>query len=1188
MMLICSLWAANRAHGAPGAVVPFTSVEAESGYLGGGATIVSLAAPPTTPYSSPELEASGHAYVQLAATGQYVQWTNTTGQDITALNLRSCIPDAPGGGGITSTLNLYVSGVLRQAFSVNSLQNYCYEGTNYNGQSDKNPADGDPRDFWNDTHAFIQGAPVAPGDTIRFQMDSANTAAFYYIDVIDLEAPPPPLTQPANSLSIIDYGAISNNTAVDNTSAINNCFSAARTLGKIAWIPPGTYCINADKGGLNASGITIEGAGPWYSAIYRVAPANNQQGIANIIDATSCTLANVLLDCNAWSRDNDNNDGAVDFSGTNWLVTNVWIQHVTSSFWCAGVNGMAVNCRTLSTWADGGNFNNVQSANGIGMNLVYSNNFVRGTGDDAMAVNSVAYNVYGSTTNYYTTMSNIVYANNTTIAPWGGKGLGIYGGINVLAANNLLLDSARYLGLGVMKFGVNGSGLYSAVVSGNTLLRCGGNGYSQQQQAMMIGNGGDGQGTGVIENAYIVSNTIIDCLYDAIGFSTGTNIVLEYNDIISPGLDGVVAGPPDLGTGVAGAAVLNYNTLTGLNAGRSGFVNNAGNYVVGGIGNDGFAVPGPLPSPWQNQDVGKVATAGGASYSKNTFTLAGSGAGIGATADAFQFAYQPAYGDTSISGRVATEEIFNSTAQAGVIMRNSLDSADVEASLVLTPSNGVIFQWRSAYGGATSATALPTISAPYWVQLSRSGNLFTASVSPDGVNWRTAGSPAAVTMGSNILIGFASTSGRDGSLNSAMIDTVSAATPADDFPAVHWEGDLLVNLLSIDLTSASHVWTNRTSNSNTVGNFSTVGRGALNVTNMFWNSQPIKALWVNDTLANALQSALNVPSEITDNNPASVEAWIFATAVSQQNSCVAGYGIQGGASAPEEDREFNYSEPCCGGGVSGDFGSYDTPWATTPAAGAWHYLAWSYDGASVRLYLDGRLNASNNPSSPLATPATVLGIGGGIANSGPGISADPFQGCIAAVRVESGVLTPDDVSTNYLLGPLAGAAAVTPTALAASPGDGQVTLSWDPSGNASGYNVKRGSAPGGPFAVIAGNITGLSWTDAGLSNGVTYHYAVSATNSAGESPNSPAVSAQPIASSPPVFDFSIAGQQVQLSWPQDHTGWLLQAQTDSISQGITTNWTVVANSGASNQILVPLGLTNGTVFFRLVSPPASR
>ncbi|MEI9960359.1 MAG: hypothetical protein WDM76_04275 [Limisphaerales bacterium] len=61
---------------------------------------------PTTQYSSPELEASGHAYVQLAATGQSVTWTNTSDQNFTAINLRSCIPDAPTGGGISNTINL--------------------------------------------------------------------------------------------------------------------------------------------------------------------------------------------------------------------------------------------------------------------------------------------------------------------------------------------------------------------------------------------------------------------------------------------------------------------------------------------------------------------------------------------------------------------------------------------------------------------------------------------------------------------------------------------------------------------------------------------------------------------------------------------------------------------------------------------------------------------------------------------------------------------------------------------------------------------------------------------------------------------------------------------------------------------------------------------------------------------------
>jgi hypothetical protein len=1168
---------------AVGAVTPFISYEAEAGTLGGGATVVSLTSAPTNQFSSPQLEASGHAFVQLTNTGQYVEWTNTTGQSITAINLRSCIPDAPAGGGITSTIDLYVNGAFRQAFSVNSQQNYCYEGTNYNGQTDKNPADGDPRGFWNDTHAFITGSPVAPGSTIRFQKDSTNNAAIYDIDVVDLEAPPAPASQPSNSLSITDYGAVSNNIAVDNTADINACFSAAQAQGKIAWIPPGTFYFSAINGGLNASGITIEGAGPWYSTLYRVVSASNQQGVANIITTTSSTLRNVALDCNGSSRAGNNNNGAVNFSGTNWLVDNVWIQHVTSAFWCAGVNGAAQNCRVLSVWSDGGNFNNVQSDDGIGMNLTYSNNFVRGTGDDAMAINSVYENIFGSTTNYYTMMSNIVYVNNTAIAPWGGKCLGLYGGVNDLATNNLLCDTARYLGLGVMRFGANGSDLLSAVVMGNTLLRCGGNGYLQQQQALMIGNGGDGQSVGTVANVYCASNTIIDSLYDGVGFSTSTNIVFQYNTVTAPGLDGIAAGPPDLGSGVAGFAMINFNTVTGLDSGQSAFTNDAGNYVTGGTGNNGFSVPGSIPAPWQGQDLGAVALTGGDSYSKGAFTLVGSGADIGGGTDAFHYVSQSASGNCSIQAQVVAEEIFNPTAKAGVMIRNSTDPADMEASVVVTPGNGILFQWRSAYAGVTSNTTVAALTAPCWLQLVRSNNIFVASYSPDGLTWTPIGSPAAISMVTNVSVGLALTSGLNGSVSSAMLDNVLVNAPGPAYDAVRVEGDLIANLQSADLNAASRIWTNRSSNVSAVGNFSTAGGGDLVVTNLTWNLQTIKALLVTQNVGNAVQSVLPVPAEIAGNNPVSAEAWIFATAVNEQNSCAIGYGVQGGPSAQEEDREFNYSVPGSGGGVSGDFGSYDTQWATTPAPGTWHYLAWTYDGYTVRLYLDGVLNASNSPNTPLQTPATVVGVGAGL-TSGPNLGADAFQGCIAAVRVESGILTPTDIATNYALGLLAGAAAVTPTGLAATPGDGQVVLAWNSSPNAAGYNLKSTTVSNGTYAVIATNLTALGYTNTGLADGTMYYYVITATNSAGESANSNVAGARPTSRSPPQLGWGINAGQLEFMWPQDHTGWNLQTQTNPPDQGIGTNWVTVSASNLTNQMTFPLDPSAGSVFYRLAYP----
>jgi hypothetical protein len=54
-----------------------------------------------------------------------------------------------------------------------------------------------------------------------------------------------------------------------------------------------------------------------------------------------------------------------------------------------------------------------------------------------------------------------------------------------------------------------------------------------------------------------------------------------------------------------------------------------------------------------------------------------------------------------------------------------------------------------------------------------------------------------------------------------------------------------------------------------------------------------------------------------------------------------------------------------------------------------------------------------------------------------------------------------------------------------------------------------------------------------------------------------------------------------LSWPVDHTGWQLQAQTNSQPLGLTTNWVYIPGSDATNQISVPLNPSNGSVFFRL-------
>jgi autotransporter-associated beta strand protein len=57
-----------------------------------------------------------------------------------------------------------------------------------------------------------------------------------------------------------------------------------------------------------------------------------------------------------------------------------------------------------------------------------------------------------------------------------------------------------------------------------------------------------------------------------------------------------------------------------------------------------------------------------------------------------------------------------------------------------------------------------------------------------------------------------------------------------------------------------------------------------------------------------------------------------------------------------------------------------------------------------------------------------------------------------------------------------------------------------------------------------------------------------------------------------------------LSWPADHIGWRLQAQTNSMSVGLSANWFDVANSVTTNQMSFPVDVAEGCVFYRLVYP----
>jgi hypothetical protein len=107
-------------------------------------------------------------------------------------------------------------------------------------------------------------------------------------------------------------------------------------------------------------------------------------------------------------------------------------------------------------------------------------------------------------------------------------------------------------------------------------------------------------------------------------------------------------------------------------------------------------------------------------------------------------------------------------------------------------------------------------------------------------------------------------------------------------------------------------------------------------------------------------------------------------------------------------------------------------------------------------------------------------------------------------------------------------------------------------------------------------VTNLTAADAG------WYYAI-VTNAYGTATSSLA-SLTVVNSNPTNIVFSITNNQLSLSWPADHLGWTLEAQTNRISVGLSTNWFPVSGSTVTNQLVIPINLTNGSVFYRLSYP----
>jgi hypothetical protein len=166
-----------------------------------------------------------------------------------------------------------------------------------------------------------------------------------------------------------------------------------------------------------------------------------------------------------------------------------------------------------------------------------------------------------------------------------------------------------------------------------------------------------------------------------------------------------------------------------------------------------------LPAPWGKTDVGAVGLAGSTSYDKasGVFKLIAGGTDLAGTADAFHFVHQTLTGDGEIVANVAAllKPAGANRTLAGVTFRNDLAAGSMHATMTITSEGAAQFRRRTTAGGSTlsDGPGVGTTFAPRWLKLVRSGNVFTASLSADGMTWTQVHTPQTVPMAATVHVG---------------------------------------------------------------------------------------------------------------------------------------------------------------------------------------------------------------------------------------------------------------------------------------------------------------------------------------------------------------------------------------------------------------------------------------------------
>ena len=248
---------------------------------------------------------------------------------------------------------------------------------------------------------------------------------------------------------------------------------------------------------------------------------------------------------------------------------------------------------------------------------------------------------------------------------------------------------------------------------------------------------------------------------------------------------------------------------------------------------------------------------------------------------------------------------------------------------------------------------------------------------------------------------------------------------------------------------------------------------------------------------NGTTARVNVPnsSSLQLTSAMTLEAWVNPSATTSKWRDVI---YKGNDNYYLEVTSSNSSKPAGGGTFAGtNANAYGTAALT---ANTWSYLALTYDGATLRLYVNGALVGSQARTGATATSTSQLQIGG------DSLFSQYFSGLIDEVRVYNVALSVAAIQTDMNT-PIAASTDSTPpsapgTLTASAVSAGEVDLSWGAATDnvgVTGYQVFRCQNAGcTSYALLASPAgTAITYKDTSVAASTAYGYEVRATDAAG-------------------------------------------------------------------------------------------